>query len=129
MPTSPTIFAAGIRAVSNSFSTAEQPLQSVSNATGNIQQAEESVSTKASGRAVSTGAKELNASAKDAAIGNSAAADIEESKQEAQPPNRNGSKLFAGHEVTSCVVEEEDDSSIHDDQQQTVSTTPYDELD
>ena len=127
--------AAGIRAVSSSPSTAEQPLQSVSAATGNIQQAEELVSTKASRQAartrpVSTGAEEVSASAKDAAYGTAAAADTEESKQEAQAPNSTGSKLFAGHEVTSFVVEDDgDDCSIHDDGQQTVSTTPYDELD
>lgn len=131
----PIMVAAGIRAVSSSPSTAEQPLQSVSAATGNIQQAEELVSSKARGHAartrpVSTAAEELSASAKDAANGIIAAADTEESKQEAATPNRTGSKLFAGHEVTSFVVEEEEsDCSIHDDGQQTVSTTPYDELD
>lgn len=120
--------------MSSSPSTAEQPLQSVSAATGNIQQAEESVSTKASGRAartrpVSTAAEELSASAEDAAGGTAAAAEIKESKPEAQAPNT-GSKLFTGHEVTSFVAEEEaDECSIHDDGQQTVSTTPYDELD
>ena len=131
----PIMVAAGIRAVSSSPSTAEQPLQSVSAATGNIQQAEEIVSSKARGHAartrpVSTAAEELSASAKDAANGIIAAADIEESKQEAPTPNRSELKLFAGHEVTSFVVEEEEsDCSIHDDGQQTVSTTPYDELD
>lgn len=120
--------------MSSGPSTAEQPLQSVSAATGNIQQADESFSTKASGRAaktrpVSTGAEELSASAKDAASGATAAADVKERKLEAQAPNT-GSKLFTGHKVTSFVVEEEgDDCSIHDDGQQTVSTTPYDELD
>lgn len=131
----PIMVAAGIRAVSSSPSTAEQPLQSVSAATGNIQQAEELVSSKARGHAartrpVSTAAEELGASVKDAANGIIAAADTEESKQEAPTPHRSESKLFAGHEVTSFVVEEEEsDCSIHDDGQQTVSTTPYDELD
>ena len=60
----------------------------------------------------------------------SAAADNEQSKQDAEARDRKGLKLFAtaGHGVTSFVAdEEEDDSSIHG--QQTISTTPYDELD
>ena len=113
--------------MSSSSSTAEQPLQSLSAATGNIQQAQEPVSTKASRQA--PGMRPVSTGAEDVAIGNSTAADIKESKQEAQAPIRDKSKLFDGHEVTSFVVEEEDNSSIHDDQQQTVSTTPYDELD
>lgn len=121
--------------MTSSPSTAEQPLQSVSAATGNIQQAEESISTKASGQAArtrpfSTGGSELGTSAKDATYAHDAAADTKGSNQEGQASNLNESKLFAGHAVTSFVVEEEDDnSSIHDDEQQTVSTTPYDELD
>lgn len=121
--------------MSSSPSTAEQPLQSVSAAAGNIQQAEESVSSKASGQAarirpVSTGGPELSTPAEDATHGNGAAADTKGSKQEGQASNINDSKLFAGHEVTSFVVEEEDDdSSVHDGERQTVSTTPYDELD
>lgn len=122
--------------MSSSPSTAEQPLQNVSAAGGNIQQAEKSVSTKAGQigqariRPVSTGGPELSTSAKDAGYGNDSAGDTKESKPEGQAPNMNESKLFAGHEVTSFVVEEENDnSSIHDGEQQTVSTTPYDELD
>ena len=109
----------------------------MSAASGNIQQAEESVSTKASGQAarakpVSRDAEEISTPATDAANVQAAVEDNEASKQGPEAPHRNASKLFAtaGHEVTSFVVdEEEDDKSSHDDGQQTVSTTPYDELD
>lgn len=130
------MFAAGVRAVSSSSSTAEQPLQSVSPASRNIQQ-DESVSIKANGQAASIrpavsadiDAAKLSASAMAAAKAKSAAADDEQRKQDAEALDRNGLKLFAtaGHGVTSFVADEEDDSSIHE--QQTVSTTPYDELD
>lgn len=124
--------------MSSSPSTAEQPLQSVSAATGNVQPAEKSISTKAdqSGQAaairpVSTGGPELSTSAKAKDATYDAAADTKGSNQEGEASDMNESKLFAGHEVTSFVVEEEEDDSgsIRDDEQQTVSNTPYDELD
>ncbi|KAL3159703.1 Leucine-rich repeat-containing protein oda7 [Trebouxia sp. C0009 RCD-2024] len=123
---------AGTRPVSSSPSTAEQPLQSVSAASGNIQQEDVPVSTKAGGQPASSrpgaDAEKLTASETTAANMNPDA----HSEQEAETINTNGLKLFAtaGHEVTSFVAnEDEDDSNFHDNRQQTVSTTPYDELD
>ena len=130
------VFAAGTRPVSSSPSTAEQPLQSVSAASRNIQQEDAAVSTKASSQAAaarpaSADAGKATASAMASANANSAA-DRQQSKQEGEVVNTTDLKLFAtaGHEVTSFVAdEEENDSNDHDGRQQTVSTTPYDELD
>ncbi len=113
---------AGIRSAAGSATTAEEPLQTVSAASDNIQARQATAPGKAVERSTEA----------------SAAASLPETtltKEQVKQPKAaaNCPKLFAnaGHQVTSVIVKEdgEDDDMKRSAEQPTTTATPYDELD